>query len=270
MSKTKLRGIASQYRAWTESDIDILRCHFESLGSTETAKLLGRSRTSVCRKAVRLGITTGLSNIATEAARLGMSPRSLRVILCSLGLKPEENPWLLKPSDVDSALESRFDHRPDGTSVMRTVCGSSVLIDVNDVQKVYAFAWTTRGSSGGRYVYTGSGGRPIYMHRLILGAKEGQYVDHVDHDTLDNRRANLRLCSQSENARNMVRHVTATSQFKGVSICKQTSRWVATIHTPRKVHLGYFASEFDAAVAYDAAARRMFGSFAQCNFEVAS
>lgn len=103
-------------------------------------------------------------------------------------------------------------------------------------------------------------------HRMILGLPEGntQIVDHVNRNPLDNRRANLRICTRSQNCMN--RKSTPRSGFKGV--VQNGSGWAAHIKMNRKVHhLGTYRTKEEAARAYDSAAKRMFGEFAVLNFD---
>ncbi len=109
----------------------------------------------------------------------------------------------------------------------------------------------------------------IRMHRQIMEAQPGQDVDHINHNTLDNRRENLRICTHAENMRNMrnQRLRNGTSIYKGVSWYKQSCKWRAKITMKgHQYHLGHFTNEYDAALAYDTAARKMFGEFALTNF----
>ena len=114
------------------------------------------------------------------------------------------------------------------------------------------------------------------MHRVILRAKPGQIVDHINRDTLDNRRANLRIVTASQNNWNQ-RLLPAhnTSGYRGVSqvICHCVSRrydevkWQATINVKKRmIHLGYFASREAAAHAYDRAAKMYHEGFGMLNF----
>jgi hypothetical protein len=107
----------------------------------------------------------------------------------------------------------------------------------------------------------------IRMHRLILDAPPDMQVDHINGNTLDNRRVNLRLASQVQNSRNAQPHRHARSPYKGVSWQPTHRKWRAMICINGTLkHLGYFANEVDAAHAYDNAARSMFGEFARTNF----
>jgi len=110
-------------------------------------------------------------------------------------------------------------------------------------------------------------GRPchISMHRAIVGASSGRIVDHINGDPLDNRRANLRFCSLSQNQHNQRLKRDNTSGFKGVR--RDKKRWMARIQLgPERRYLGSFGSAESAARAYDAAALHHFGEFARLNF----
>jgi len=111
------------------------------------------------------------------------------------------------------------------------------------------------------------------MHRLIMGVTDRRvWTDHINHDGLDNRRANLRVCTNRQNQRNQrAQGVPKTSRYKGVWFSTREHCWTAQIAVgDNRIHLGYFTSEESAAVAYDNAARKYFGEFAQTNFTPAA
>ena len=103
---------------------------------------------------------------------------------------------------------------------------------------------------------------PIYMHRLILGCTPSEECDHINGNGLDQRRTNLRKCSHQQNQCNQRKRRGGTSRYKGVSWYPRGGKWRALA---AKKFLGYFASEIDAARAYNAAASEMFGEFARLN-----
>ena len=108
-------------------------------------------------------------------------------------------------------------------------------------------------------------GRLELMHRRIMQAPAGMVVDHINHDTLDNRRSNLRLCTQRDNMKNM-RSGPNKYGFRGISR-SSLGTFIASIRVAgRANYLGCFPNAESAARAYDAAAINEFGEFAKLNF----
>lgn len=107
----------------------------------------------------------------------------------------------------------------------------------------------------------------LRMHRLILGARKGVSVDHKNHNGLDNRRRNIRLCTDAQNSANMRKYSGTHSKYKGVYIDKRMkNKWVACIMVRQKgIWLGGFPTEKKAAGAYNKAAKLHFGEFACLN-----
>jgi hypothetical protein len=110
--------------------------------------------------------------------------------------------------------------------------------------------------------------KKILMHRLVMQPKEGELVDHRNHNSLDNQRHNLRNCSCQENNRNhKLRLKNKTSQYKGVCWFKPARLWVAQITVNyKRICIGYFKDEIEAARAYDEAALKYHGTYAFVNF----
>jgi hypothetical protein len=107
------------------------------------------------------------------------------------------------------------------------------------------------------------------MHREILNAPAGVFVDHKDGDGLDNRKENLRIVTSAQNQQNR-RKISrkTTSKYKGVYFRRENKKYCALICCKgKRMHLGYFDNEIDAAKAYDQAAKKFFGEFARLNFE---
>jgi len=143
--------------------------------------------------------------------------------------------------------------------------GKFTLVDAVDYDSLVAYSWSY--SSG----YAVRGGnkddrkRTIFMHDEIMPPPEGLEVDHINLDKLDNRRSNLRHGTRAQNLGN-VRSKKGSSQYKGVSRTRG-GKWQAFIQKDkRNFYLGTYASEIEAASAYDAEARKHFGEFSRCNF----
>lgn len=157
--------------------------------------------------------------------------------------------------------------------------GYVAIVDDDDFEQLSATKWCVKISGKYRYAYgwvpiptynrwrqVVKRGRSELMHRYITGAEPGQQVDHVNHNGLDNRRENLRLCSRAENQANQLPR-GGSSCYRGVSWYKPSQKWVAQLQSGgAHVYREYFNDEVDAAKAYDAAAREQFGEFANLNF----
>lgn len=144
--------------------------------------------------------------------------------------------------------------------------GMIVKISETDYDTLSQYKWMAVLDSGKWYAIRTS---PPYirMHRMILDAKPGQTVDHKNGDTMDNTRSNIRLCTIQQNVFNKSSHPKSTSKYKGVSWCNTTQKWAAQICINRKrIHLGRYELEDDAARAYDKKAGELFGEFARLNF----
>ena len=113
-----------------------------------------------------------------------------------------------------------------------------------------------------------SNGNLILMHRMILGLDRHQSSDHINGDTLDNRRCNLRIATASQNMYNRRLNKNSTTGFKGGrSVCSgRKVSFLSVICRDRKhIRLGSFGNPEDAAMAYDDAAIRLFGEYARLN-----
>ena len=100
--------------------------------------------------------------------------------------------------------------------------------------------------------------KKLSLSRFLLNAPSNLWVDHINHDTLDNRRENLRLVTPVENTRNRVKHMKGSSRYLGVCWDKASQRWLAQIMVSGKNHnLGRFRKELDAVRAYNNALLRL-------------
>lgn len=150
--------------------------------------------------------------------------------------------------------------------------GLFVILDLRDYYNLSKYKWYIKGSFGKfyaarNYKYDSRQTKTVAMHREIMNAPKGLLVDHRNRDGLDNRRENLRLATYSQNNCNKLKRKNTSSQFTGVCFNKLGRRWVGYInHKGKRIFLGYFDSEIEAAKAYDAAARKYHGEFARLNF----
>lgn len=150
--------------------------------------------------------------------------------------------------------------------------GQFALIDAADLPLVSGYRWRSMATPTGRYyAIVNVGKRTIYMHRLIAATPDGMVTDHANNDGLDNRRANLRPATWTQNIVNVEKVRVrsgrpATSRYKGVSWDKEKQKWHARIRNGRTIFLGRYESEIDAARAYDVAALAAYGEFAVLNF----
>jgi hypothetical protein len=146
---------------------------------------------------------------------------------------------------------------------------------VDDADYGWLSQWKWRAHKMGKFCYAvrstyieqkrGS----VSMHRQVLGLLPGDgfEADHINHDTLDNQRSNLRRATKSQNHQNQYGQITARSQFKGLYWHPGIKKWRARIkHNYKYIQIGYFKEEIEAAKAYDNAAKELHGEFACLNF----
>ncbi len=184
--------------------------------------------------------------------------------------------------------------QPAGSSVrlIPLTQGKVAIVDAEDYDWLIQYKWHTNKKTSGFYAATHKGAKLIYMHRLIMQncprpnrsshsatknstlrtqhypcrIGKGIVVDHIDGNSLNNTKANLRICTNAQNHYNQ-RPRGGSSKYKGVSWYKTTKKWSAAIEKNNKqFHLGCFNNEKDAAMAYDAKAKELFGDFAYLNF----
>ena len=148
--------------------------------------------------------------------------------------------------------------------------GKVALVDDCDFKKLSNLTWCAKRTGNTFYVVRAhkiEGKKAtLYMHRLIMDAQKGQQIDHRNNNGLDNRRTNLRFCTNSQNQQNR-RKTQKTSKFKGVCWYSRDKKWQAGIKLNGKLyHLGTFNNEVEAAKVYDKKAKELFGEFVYTNF----
>lgn len=151
--------------------------------------------------------------------------------------------------------------------------GQYAVVDPDDFKHLNEYKWqankTRNTCYADRTVRVGKRTRKhVLMHREILDLPDHLYVDHINHNGLDNRKANLRTATHRQNCYNRVHFKkNPSSKYKGVSFNKKTEKWDVQIRRYGKCrHLGCFDDEVEAAKAYDKAAKEHQGEFAALNF----
>jgi hypothetical protein len=157
------------------------------------------------------------------------------------------------------------------------------LVDDDDYVLLSKYKWHVTISGTNMYAMGKVNNSIIFMHRVILNAKDGKFIDHKDGNGLNNQKSNLRFCTKSQNGSNIRKKRRGTSKYIGVSlhmskwcvkaigyntpVLRTYYSWQAKISVNGKAkHLGVFKAEEDAAKAYDNAALLYKGDFAVLNF----
>lgn len=142
------------------------------------------------------------------------------------------------------------------------------LVDDEDFKPLSKHKWFAHNANT-EYFYaaTNINGKTVLMHRLIMimHGKRFQQVDHANHDTLDNRKVNLRGCSKQQNSFNQKVHSDNRSGFKGVCLQKSGKYIVRVVLSKRVHYCGFFDDAKEAAIAYNAKAKELFGEYANLN-----
>lgn len=151
-----------------------------------------------------------------------------------------------------------------------------ILIDDEDFEKVSQYKWHLCKNRKNIYVIRNKWNKDKRvvesLHRYLMGNPENKTIDHINGNTFDNQKKNLRICSNTENIRNKDKYKNNKAGYKGVLIHKEKKNGIeyqyiiAEIRVnKKKIYLGHFKTKELAAIAYNEAALKYFGEFARLN-----
>jgi hypothetical protein len=152
--------------------------------------------------------------------------------------------------------------------------GQFAVVDPDDYYRLSEHKWRISKDYGKFYAIRtgrsqdGKKRKAIRMHREVAKTPDGLECDHINSDSLDNRKANLRSATRMQNSWNRSKSSKPSySKYKGVTFDKKMQKWLAQIRVRGKhISIGRFKDEIQAAKAYDKAAKKHFGEFAKLNF----
>jgi len=145
--------------------------------------------------------------------------------------------------------------------------GKYATVDPEDYEELVKYKWHAKRSDGRFYAERTVKQKNIKMHEVIIGTVEGKVIDHINHNGLDNRKANLRFATVQQNTWNQRKsRGNYSSQYKGVAWSKSRKKWRTRITiNGRVMFIGHFDDEKAAAMAYDVKAKELFGDYAALN-----
>lgn len=145
-----------------------------------------------------------------------------------------------------------------------TSTGIDFYIDLADYEKCKDICWFGNYDrhTNSYYIYGTQNNKKISLHQFLLGKKDGFVIDHKNHNTIDNRRKNLRMVTLSENAMNQKIKSNNTSGAKGVRWHKATQKWQVGIGVGKKqIYLGVYENFEDAVKVRKDAEIKYFGEY---------
>lgn len=147
-----------------------------------------------------------------------------------------------------------------------TFNGDRFILDKSDYDLVKDYCWSI---SDRGYVVAHSidnYDKSVKMHRLLFDNCENMFIDHINHDTTDNRRSNLRIVTQSQNQMNVIIRKDNSSGVAGVNYNKNYDKWVARIGVDKKrIYLGCYDTFDEAVKARKEAEEKYFGEYSYDN-----
>lgn len=145
-----------------------------------------------------------------------------------------------------------------------TAKGEEFYFDLEDYELLKDIRWYKNKKY--RYIYcphvNNQKGNMIFLSRLIMNASKGEIVDHINHNRIDNRKSNLRICTQSQNLMNKCKQANNTSGFKGVTYDRRDDKWIAQIKVGNKLYRERFVKLEDAVECRKQMDKKYFNKFA--------
>lgn len=163
--------------------------------------------------------------------------------------------------DGDDCWIQLYDQQ--GNETEKTVIDAADYLLVKD-HKWHLFLAGGKENPEVRYVRSRISGKLFYLHQFLLRTRKG--IDHRDGNSCNNKRNNLRCCTQGQNTCNQKRRKDNTSGYKGVGFHKATRKWRSRInYKGKEIIVGYYDTPEEAGRAYNAKARELHGEFAKLN-----
>jgi len=136
-----------------------------------------------------------------------------------------------------------------------------IIVDPCD-EYLLELKWRNKDRGDIIYPFKCMGGQKYYLHRIIAGARNGEIVDHINGNTLDNRRSNLRIVTMQENAMNVGLRKDSKTGIKGVNWRKDAHCWTAHIqYKKKKMHIGCYDNKEDAIAARLQKEEELYGEY---------
>lgn len=144
-------------------------------------------------------------------------------------------------------------------AIFTTLGEKEFQIDAEDVDKIIGYWWKFNREG---YVRTSTSSKSMSLHRLIMNCPEGKIVDHINHDTADNRKSNLRIVTDSQSMMNTHLRSDNTHGTRGICFRKDSNMWTARIgYQGKRFFLGCFKTKEEAIAARKQAEEKYYGEF---------
>ena len=152
----------------------------------------------------------------------------------------------------------------DNVCKIYTSDNTEILIDAEDYEKVKDYCWCISKGKKWEYAMTRIDNKTILLHRLIMDPQSDMLVDHINGNTLDNRKSNLRICTNQQNCFNHTVSCNNSSGYTGVAWHRLANKWQVYIRFNKKtLYLGLFENIDDAVAVRKQAEKQYFGEYAR-------